>query len=241
MRRFFIKGRYEPGDVCRVCGGEAHHIAHVLRMRPGDEVLLCGDGGAEYTARLESVEQEVAARIVSVCRDETEQPCRITLYQGIPKGDKLEEVCKRCTEIGVDAFVPVKCTRSVSKWQEKDTEHKLERLRRTVLSACKQCGGSVPASVSGPVSVREAAEAEHGLKLAAYEKESALSIMSAVHGSEADDIAIFIGPEGGISEQEMELLVQNGWISVSLGKRILRTENAGFAAAALVLAALGRI
>ena len=70
-------------------------------------------------------------------------------------------MCKRCTEIGVDAFVPVKCTRSVSKWQEKDTEHKLERLRRTVLSACKQCGGSVPASVSGPVSVREAAEAEH--------------------------------------------------------------------------------
>ena len=65
--------------------------------------------------------------------------------------------------------------------------------------------------------------------------------MSAVHGSEADDIAIFIGPEGGISQQEMELLVQNGWISVSLGKRILRTENAGFAAAALVLAALGRI
>lgn len=243
MRRFFVSSLPTEG-VCCLDGREAHHISAVLRLRAGEHVLLCAGDGSEAEAELVSVEHtQVTARILSRSAGKNETACRITLYQGIPKGDKLEQVCKCCTEIGVSAFVPVSCARSVSKWEEQSARRKCERLGTIAEQACKQCGGSVPPKVHMPLTTAQAALEAGGLRLFAYENEKCISLVEAmkqaVKSGNAREVSLFIGPEGGIDAQEAEMLLRCGWQSVSLGRRILRTENAGFAAAVLILGIAG--
>jgi len=239
MRRFFCSDLSATGDVCALSGQEAHHISNVLRMKGGDRVILLNGDGCEYEATLLALGDTVRARIISKKPSQSEPKCKITLYQGLAKGDKMEDLFTRCVEAGVSAFVPVQCVRSVVRWDKKDAQKKTERLEKHVLSACKQCGRAYIPQVGDCLTTAEAACNPHGLKLVAYEDESACSLSSAVLGSDAEDIAIFIGPEGGIDPKEIDKLKQNGWQTVSLGKRILRTENAGFAAAVLTLGLRG--
>lgn len=238
MRRFFCNDVYNEG-VCIISGDEAHHISNVLRMKAGDTVILCNGDGFDFQARLLTVADTVTAEVISKKISQSEPKTKITLYQGLAKGDKMEDLFTRCVEAGVCAFVPVQCVRSVVKWDKKDAKKKKERLQKHILSACKQCGRAFLPVLHDDMSSFDAAKKQHGLKLVAYEDESALSFTTAVNNSDADDIAIFIGPEGGIDKKEIELLKQNGWQTVSLGKRILRTENAGFAAAVLALGLRG--
>ena len=239
MRRFFLAENCIIGQSCCIDGEEAHHIVNVLRMKQGDTVILCNGDGYEYTARLASVGQTVSAEILSRALSQSEPQTRITLYQGLAKGDKMEDLFTRCVEVGVSAFVPVQCIRSVVKWDQKDAIKKLDRLKKHILSACKQCGRAYLPEVSAPLTVAQVVQKDHGLKLVAYEDESTVSLTKAVADSDQKDVAIFIGPEGGIDPKEIELLLSNGWHSVSLGKRILRTENAGFAASVLTLGVRG--
>ncbi len=239
MRRFFTSDPCAVGQICAVTDQEAHHITNVVRMQQGQYIILCNGDGFDYTAVIQSVGQTVLALITSAEKSQSEPSTRITLYQGLAKGDKMEELFTRCCEAGVSGFVPVHCTRSVVKWDKKDADKKLDRLKKHVLSACKQCGRAFLPSVEAPLNTHQAGLKQHQLKLVAYEDESAVSLSTVIKNTDHTDIAVFIGPEGGIDKDELAHLKANGWQSVSLGKRILRTENAGFAAAVLILGLKG--
>ena len=239
MRRFFTNDKCTVGELCTLTDQEAHHITHVLRMQACQDIIICNGDGMDYTATIQSVGATVSALIKSATPSQSEPKCRITLYQGLAKGDKMEELFTRCCEAGVAAFVPVQCARSVAKWDAKDAPKKLDRLNKHILSACKQCGRAYVPTLSSPLNTAQASAKSHQLKLVAYEDEATVSLSRVIKDTNCTDIAVFIGPEGGIDKNEISTLKANGWQSVSLGKRILRTENAGFAASVLILGLLG--
>lgn len=234
MRRFYIE-QGVSGDEVSIAGQEAHHIVNVLRMRLGDRLLICDNSGKEYECELVSVGESCLAKVLSCSETNSEPRLRITLYQGIPKGDKMEGILTRCTEIGVAAFVPVMSPRSVIRLTEKEAAAKRERYMRVVQAACKQCGRALIPEVAQPIRSEAIPVSRHELFIVCYEGELSRGLREAVENTSLTDIGLYIGPEGGLDVTEAERLCAAGALTVSLGRRILRTETAGCTAAALIL------
>lgn len=240
MRRFFVEPDQIAGQTVTITGQEAHHITDVLRLVPGIHILVCcGDGLAHRCALVSVASTHCTAQVLSTCASLSEPRIKLTLYQGIPKGDKLEDICQKGTELGISAFVPVQCTRSISIWKDKDQPKKLERLAKIVRAACKQSGRALVPAVLPPCRPADIPARGHELVLVAYEEESSISLTKAVANCKATDVALFIGPEGGIDPSEIQALLAKGAVSVSLGRRILRTETAPIAAAAIIFSING--
>ena len=215
-------------------GEDGRHIARALRMRPGERVTLCDGVGFDYDGEIESIAGDsVAVRITGKRRNESEPALRVALYPGMPKADKLELVTQKATELGVSEICPVLTARSVSRPDAKAAAKKQERLQRIALEAAKQSGrGAVPA-VSALTDFRTAVQNAKGAKILFYEGGGAP--LSACLPAGETEVSVFIGPEGGLSADEAGELKKMGIVSVSLGKRILRTETAGVAATAMIL------
>ena len=237
MHRFFIS----PGDIedgfVRIGGEDAIHIGRVLRLKEGDEIALCDGNCLEYRAVLRDIGKKGAvAELLEAKELRTEPRCSVTLYQGIPKAGKLETIIQKGTELGIVRFVPFSCERSIVKpWSGGDD--KCARYQRVAYEAAKQSHrGRVPV-VEAPLSFAGLCGAlvRHTLAITAWEEERALSLKSVLRGGGTEDIAIVIGPEGGLSAGEVERLAQAGARPVTLGPRILRTETAGPAMAAMIL------
>lgn len=243
MQHFFISPEQVEDGYVRIFGEDVNHMVNVLRMKQG-EAFMANDGcGKEYYCILEQPrEEEVRAKIAYVRAGEQELPCPITLYQGLPKGDKLELIIQKTVELGVTRIVPVSMKRSVVKVDEKKAEHKRARWQAISEAAAKQSGrGSIP-EVSLPMSFKDAMEEAAGadVKLFPYElagEESPMAVtrekLSAICPGQS--VAVFIGPEGGFDDAEVELARETGYEPITLGKRILRTETAGL----YVLSVLG--
>ena len=243
MHRFFVSPAQVGEEFISVTGEDVKHISKVLRLREGDEIVLCDGDCTEYRAEISSLEKnEVTARILEKSASLTEPSVHLTIFQGLPKAGKLETVIQKGTEIGVSRFVPFDCSRAVVKpWSAQDD--KCVRYQRVALEAAKQSRrGRVPV-VAAPVkfaALCEQARAQE-LTLVAWEDERALSLKQALQQAKEKGtaplsrIAVVIGPEGGISSEEAEALKAAGALPVSLGRRILRTETAGMAAAAMIL------
>ena len=242
MHRFFVSPAQVGEQFITVTGEDVKHISKVLRLREGDEIVLCDGDCTEYRAEITSLEKnEVTARILEKSASLTEPSVQLTIFQGLPKAGKLETVIQKGTEIGVSRFVPFDCSRAVVKpWSAQDD--KCVRYQRVALEAAKQSRrGRVPV-VAAPVkfaALCEQAGAQE-LALVAWEDEHALSLKQALRQAKAEGkklarIAVVIGPEGGISSEEAKALKAAGALPVSLGRRILRTETAGMAAAAMIL------
>lgn len=223
------------GPVISLQGQEAHHVAKVLRMKAGDRLLICDNSGREYECELTQTGEICRANVISCRETDCEPHVRITLYQGLPKGDKMDGILTRCTEIGVTAFVPVLSPRSVVRLSGKEGEAKCERYRRIVQAACKQCGRAKIPEVRLPLSAGAIPVERHDLFLICYEGEQTRGLRAAVENTPCTDLGLYIGPEGGLELAEVEALCARGALPVSLGKRILRTETAGCTAAALIL------
>ena len=245
MPRFFVRQDRISGGVISIIGEDAHHIARSLRMATGDEITVCDMQGNEYACKISAFDddKEVIAEILSQRRSENEPTVFITLYQALPKGDKLDTIIQKAVECGASRIVPFQSERCVVKIKSDAEDKKRERRQRISAEAAKQCGRSVIPEVANSITYKEAIlEAkENDMILFCYEGDGTQSlgdILKKAFSQESDipqRIAIFIGSEGGFSIKESEFAKAEGAIMTGLGKRILRTETAsGFILACLV-------
>lgn len=234
MRRFFCDNIAE--STATISGDDAHHISRVLRMKPGDALSLCDGAGGEYDAVITSVSPEAVVCALGAKHDSAaESPVAVTLFQCLPKTGKMETIVQKCTELGVFAVVPVVSARCVVI-PNKDFEKKRERYNRVALEAAKQSRRAVVPQVLPLVELKKVDPKQFDLFLVAYEEEDAHSLKTALQQADSPKtIAILIGPEGGLEDNEVNRLTAEGALSVSLGKRILRTETAGMAMLAQIL------
>lgn len=222
MARFFAEKI--TGNEALLSEEERHHAVRVLRLNEGDPCeVICE--GLIYPGILTDAER--GAVTVSPPLPSPEPTVKVTLYQGIPKGDKMDMICQKCTEAGIARIVPVEMERCVAKIDRKDAEKKVQRWQRIIQEAAKQSGRAQVPVVEPPITVKQLKDrmAAHALSLVPWEEAESGGIRGAWNGEE--DVAILIGPEGGISEKEICLLPAR---PVTLGKRIFRTETAGLAA-----------
>jgi len=216
---------------------ESTHATKVLRMREGDSCQALIDG-AIYAAAIESIGDRVTLQLAE-CLPSPEPSLRITLYQGLPKGDKMEWIAQKCTEAGVFRIVPVLFSRCVTKWEKKDNEKKLPRWQRIAQEAAKQSGRAIVPRIEAPITVKQlcAVLSEHELALVPWEDQMGNGVRRQWQGQK--DIAVVIGPEGGIDGAEIEQMQAAGAHPVTLGPRIFRTETAGLAAVISLLTLSG--
>jgi len=245
MARFFI----DPADVCdrtiTIFGEDAVHIGRVLRHKPGDILTLCDGNGLDYLVEIEKITaNEVLTRIIEVKDNSTEPPVHITLFQGLPRADKMEFIIQKSVELGVGRIVPVLTERTVVRLDKpKDVENKLKRWQRISKEAAKQSNRGVIPEVSVPLGFGEALKLARETELAIipYEKEEQNSLKQHIMSKCIRTVSVMIGPEGGFTEKEAEEASKCGIKPVTLGPRILRTETAGIAVLAMLMYELGDI
>ena len=233
---FFQKNDISRGQV-QLFGEDEKHIKTVLRAREGEEITLCDGEGMDYQCRIASLERGVLLDILSQEVCETEPKTKITLYQGLPKADKMELIIQKCVELGVDRIVAVSTERAIVKLDKKEAK-KLERWQKIAEAAAKQSGrGKIPEIGQQVLKFKEAvAEAkELDGAIIPYEREQETGIRQFVENFKGESVGVFIGPEGGFADEEIALAQENGITPITLGKRILRTETAGMTTTAILL------
>ena len=240
MYHFFVNSHQMQEGRIRITGTDVNHICNVLRMRKGDEILISDEEGNDYSCRLENLERDCVEAVILCAREENhELPARITLYQGLPKADKMEWIVQKATELGAARIVPVAMSRSVVKLDPKKAEAKAKRWEAVAQSAAKQSKRSVIPEVALPLSWKQALDEmeQENLLLIPYESARGMEHTRELitHAAAGTRIGVLIGPEGGFSEEEIADAHAAGGQIMTLGKRILRTETAGMA----VLAMLG--
>lgn len=240
MPRFFTQEVDESKAILR--GDDARHVCKVLRLRPGEHLLVCDGQGRDYDCVFESASaSQVLLRVESSQPSQTEPSLFVTLYQALPKGDKLDWIIQKAVELGVGAVVPVLTQRCVSRPDPKSMEKKRERLQRIALEAAKQCGrGRIP-QVQPLLSYEEALAAMAADEKALLFYENSTTSFRRELEQGATSLSILVGAEGGLSPQEVEAAQQLGIPSVSLGKRILRCETAPLAALAVLMYKSGNL
>lgn len=224
MNRFFTQKENIDDNTVKIVGDDVAHIQKVLRMREGDKMIVCDGDNTDYICAVKSIDKTcVLADILEKCKNVAEPQCKITLFQGLPKGDKMEQLIQKCVEIGVCTVSPVMTKRVVAKGD------KGVRWQKVAIEAAKQCGRGVVPPVLPVISFADALKDAAGFDLAIipYEEEEKVTLKEVLRGKNVKNVAVFIGPEGGFEKDEITLAVQNGIIPVTLGKRILRTETAG--------------
>ncbi|MCI8806190.1 MAG: 16S rRNA (uracil(1498)-N(3))-methyltransferase [Clostridiales bacterium] len=237
MPKFFVDKNNIGEKNIEITGDDAKHISTVLRAKVDEEIIICDGYGTDYLCRLIGInKKQVLAEIIEKYENKNEPELKITLYQGLPKGDKMELVIQKCIEIGVDRIIPVITDNTVVKIGDK-AEKKNLRWNKIAEAAAKQCGrGKIP-HVDKILSFKDAVETSKTLDgvIIPYENERKKNIREFVKSFRGKSIGIFIGPEGGFSENEITLCMENNISSVSLGKRILRTETAGLVTSVILL------
>lgn len=231
MPRFFTDA--VSGDYTVLDGENGRHASRALRMRVGEAVTLCDGCGTDYSGEIERISgDEVTVHIISRQKNESESTVRITLYAGMPKADKLDLIVQKATELGAVCIAPVMTARCVSKPDAKSAEKKRERLKRIALEAAKQSGRGIVPDVCLPESFKSAVENAKGAKILFYEGGG--RDIAACIPPRAEEIAVFIGPEGGFDADEVEFARAHGAETATLGPRILRTETAPLAAISII-------
>jgi 16S rRNA (uracil1498-N3)-methyltransferase len=248
MPKFFVDEANVKSDRVIIAGDDVKHIKKVLRLNPGDRITVCDGKGNDYHANIEDMEPDrVIAGILDVRKSGTEPPIEVTLFQGIPKSDKMDLIIQKSVELGIIRIVPVSTERTVVRLdKKKDAANKVARWQRISLEAAKQCNRGVVPEVEHPVNFEDALRIcryAH-LKIIPYEKEREYNLkkcLGEVSGESPKNIAVFVGPEGGFSEDEVKNAVNSGVMPITLGPRILRTETAGIAVLSILMYELGDI
>ena len=232
MQNFFVYDWQVQGDTVTIEGTDVNHMVNVLRMKVGEEVSVHDDVNRKYLCRIaELQEDKVCLSILEQQTSDTELPCRIYLFQGLPKGDKMEWIIQKGVELGAYAIVPVATKRAVVKLDEKKAQKKVARWNSIAESAAKQSGRGMIPEVLPVMKFAEALEfaKDLDLNLIPYEKAEGIADTKQriAEIRPGQSIGIFIGPEGGFEEAEVEMAKEMQAVPVTLGRRILRTETAG--------------
>ena len=239
MFNFFAEENARQGDYFYISGSDYNHIRNVLRMKEGEEFLV-SCGGVSSLCRLDGFEGDSAvAEIIEENYQNTDLPVEIYLFQGLPKSDKMELIIQKAVELGVHAIVPTEMSRCVVKLDDKKKKSKTQRWQTIAESAAKQSKRSAVPTVYDAVSYKEALAMAQELDvlMVPYECADGMNATKNVLGKikEGSKVGIIIGPEGGFEESEVEKAIAIGGESISLGKRILRTETAAITAVGMVM------
>ncbi|MDW8252615.1 MAG: RsmE family RNA methyltransferase [Chloroflexota bacterium] len=238
LHRFFLPASAFAGSAVTFDALTTRQLRDVLRLAPGDHVIVLDDSGWEYTVQLETVDRQSATGSVRGKKLASGEPrTKIVLFQGLLKGSKFEYVLQKCTEVGVAAFVPITTARAIVPAES--AADRYARWSRIIQEAAEQARRGRLPRLHPVVDFKSALSQAAGLTLIPWEGEERRSIRAALAGRKVFAVNLFIGPEGGFREDEIALALEHGAIPVSLGPRILRAETAGVVAASVILYELG--
>lgn len=247
MHRFMVAPNNITNEEITLEGDDLKHLSQVLRLRPGDTIHVFDGSGIEYEASIISSDKSRAiARINTSFQNKTEPETRVTLFQGVPKGEKMELIIQKGVELGVHSIVPVITSRTVVKLNKKDSEKKAERWTKISIEAAKQCRRAYVPQILEPISFDEAlVKAEDfSAVLLLYENEGKKCLkerLKCYNINKIKDIALFVGPEGGFTLEEVRNYTDKGYDIVSLGKRILRVETATISVLSIIMYEMGEM
>ena len=233
MYQFFVEPSRIQGNRIIIDGGDFNHIRNVLRMKVGEEIAVVnGVDGREYRCGiLEFTEEEVICELRFVKEDGLELPAKVTLFQGLPKADKMELIIQKMVELGVYRIVPVSTKRAIVKLDDKKAKSKVDRWQQIAEAAAKQSKRRIVPEVAPVCSFRQALQmaAQMDVRLIPYELAEGMAKTRELieNVKPGQEVAVFIGPEGGFDESEIAAAMEIGCEPITLGKRILRTETAG--------------
>ncbi|MBR1762851.1 MAG: 16S rRNA (uracil(1498)-N(3))-methyltransferase [Eubacterium sp.] len=233
MQKLFID--YTPENEIILDGEQARHIAKSLRMRVGDMLVVNDSNGSDFGCSIEEITKDSVR--LSVCYQQasnSEPTCRVRIYQGNPKGSKLEDIIQKCVELGVCEIVPVLTKRCVSRPDEKSAKKKTERYNKIALEAAQQSGRGIVPEVCDLISLKQAvSQDDSDIKIVFYEGGG--EPLGNLVDENAKSVSIYIGPEGGFEREEVDLITLGGAKTATLGKRILRTQTAPVAALTAIM------
>ncbi len=239
MTHFFVDPSQVSEGVVRITGADFNHLKNVLRMKPGEKLSVSPDEARLFVCEIVGFSDDCAE--LSILSEESagsELPAEIVLFQGVPKGDKMETIIQKAVELGVSSVIPVSMKRCIAKIEPKKEESKIKRYQAVAESAAKQSGRNRIPEIGSVMTLKEAlgfcAGFEHIFVPyeCAEDMEYTRKQFSSVRAGER--VAVFIGPEGGLEEAEVNAIRAQGGIALTLGKRILRTETAGMAVLAML-------
>ena len=239
MPKFFVKQEQINGDIIIIQGQDVNHIKKVLRAKIGDELQICNSqNGENFLCDIKEIENEkILCKIKQKIEEKVESNIEVTVFQGLPKADKMEYIIQKSVELGVYDITPVEMKRCVVKLNEKDKNKKELRWQKISEVAAKQCGRDIIPQINKIINIKNICELikKYDIVLVAYENEKEKTLkeqltlikekMQKMEKDELIKIGIVIGPEGGLEEQDVEILKENGAKIITLGKRILRTET----------------
>lgn len=239
MYQFFVTEEQIGREFITITGGDVKHIKNVLRMRPGETIRVSNQKGQDYFCKISEVGEDfVQADILETGAATTELPGKIYLFQGIPKGDRMEHVIEKAVELGVYEIIPVRMRYCVVKLDDKKQQAKLKKWQALAMAAAKQSKRSLVPNIHPVMSYKEAIAYAFQSEacLIPYENENGMegtkAALKKIRGKES--VSILIGPEGGFAPEEIEAVKSRGEV-ISLGKRILRTDTAAITAMSMVM------
>lgn len=239
MYQFFVTEEQIGREFITITGGDVNHIKNVLRMRHGETIRVSNQKGQDYFCKISEVGEDfVQADILETGAATTELPGKIYLFQGIPKGDRMEHVIEKAVELGVYEIIPVRMRYCVVKLDDKKQQAKLKKWQALAMAAAKQSKRSLVPNIHPVMSYKEAIAYAFQSEacLIPYENENGMegtkAALKKIRGKES--VSILIGPEGGFAPEEIEAVKSRGEV-ISLGKRILRTDTAAITAMSMVM------
>lgn len=235
MPKFFVTQEQINGETIKIVGQDVNHIKNVLREKVGDELTICNSSKEQnYLCEIIGISEEsIKCKIIKTLENNVESKIKVTIMQGLPKADKMELVIQKSVELGVYDIIPIEMKRCVVKLTDKDKPKKIQRWQKIAEVAAKQCGRDRIPKIETIINVKNICNLleKYDIVLVAYENEKENTLKHELKNikekSEKQEIkiAIIIGPEGGIAPEEVEQLKKDGAKSITLGKRILRTET----------------
>lgn len=240
MYQFFVPSENIQGNRIVITGDDVNHIKNVLRMKVGEEIAVSnGEDGKEYRCGIASIGDEIVCTLRFIKEDGVELPTKITLFQGLPKADKMEFIIQKAVELGAYEVVPVSMARSIVKLDDKKQKTKITRWQSISEAAAKQSKRSIIPQIQPVMTMKQALSyaKEMDMLFVPYEladdMEKTRELFEEVKPGQ--HIGFFIGPEGGFDEAEIQLALDSGAQPITLGKRILRTETAGMTVLSILM------
>lgn len=239
MQKLFVENINDEKII--LDGESARHIAKSLRMRVGDVICVTDGGGDDYGCQIEEItKDEVVLKVCYKQACESEPSCRVTIYQGVPKSSKMEDIIQKCVELGVCKIVPTLTKRCISRPDNKAAGKKNQRYQKIALEAAQQSGRGIVPKIENMKTLRQAIdEDESDVKIVFYEGGG--EKLADIVKLDTESVSVFIGPEGGFEQEEVEQIEASGGVRATLGKRILRTQTAPVAALTAIMLLTGNL
>ena len=248
MPKFFVKSNQIKDNKVIITGEDVNHIKNVLRLNIDDDIQICNlDTAQNYTCGITKLDNEqIECSIFNQIDSRAESNIDINVFQGIPKSDKMELIIQKCVELGINEITPVHMKRCVTKLDNNGTIKKIERWQKISEVAAKQCGRDIVPRINEVLDIKKICNLinQYDIVLLAYENENKNTLRKELlklkgQKSKKLKIGIIIGPEGGLEKTEVDMLNYNGAQSITLGKRILRTETVAFVLTSIIMYELG--